>query len=285
MPPEFSLPRSSVQVIEHDQARYRLLLAWPHEPPPPAGYPIVYLLDADIAFATTVEMIRQRSRRPDATGVPPTVVAGLGLVVERPEDKTRRTFDFTPAGLVLPEGEPAQNVAPVTGGGGRFRAWLTGDVRTIAEDGLRIDASRRTLFGHSLGGFFVLNTLFAQPSAFSTFVAASPSIWWDADGVMARADQFARTATGPAPGVLLTAGEYEQTLAPWQPASAFTESVRDRRDRRRMVDHVVELAHRLAPLNALGGAVECVQMPGEDHASVVPLTLSHALRFGPGMLR
>lgn len=282
--PEFTLPRTSVQVVEHDGARYRIFTAWPQEPAPPAGYPIVYLLDADAAFGTLVETIRMRSRRPDATGVPPSLVVGVSLVVDQAGDKARRTRDFTPRGLMPPAGEWPADATPETGGADIFLSFLVNDVRRMIEGAYDIDASRRTIVGHSLGGFFVLHALFSRPSSFATFVAASPSIWWDVAGVMARAGALAQSAAAPAPRVLLTAGEYEQALAPWQPVSALTDDVRARRDRRRMVDHVMDLAQRLAPLAGRGGAVDCVLMPGEDHASVVPLTISRAVRFGLGRI-
>lgn len=284
--PEFSLPRTSVEVLTHADGRYHLQLAWPQEPPPDTGYPIVYLLDAEIGFGTMVESIRQRSRRPDATGVPPSVVAGISLVVDRPEDKARRTFDFTPQGLEPPAGEWPRGAAPATGGAEAFLGWLTTAVRQRAEHGRAIDAGRRTIFGHSLGGLFVLHALSAAPAAFRTFVAASPSIWWDVAGVRARADRLAQAVPPPAPRVLLTAGSHEQTLAPWQSAavSASSNDVRDRRDRRRMVDHVLDLGQRLSALRTRGGAVEALVFEGEDHASVVPLTINRALRFGPGLI-
>lgn len=281
--PEFALPRTSVEIVEHGGLRYRLLLAWPAEAAPPAGYPVVYLLDADTSFGTMVETIRQRSRRADATGVPPTVVAGISPIVDV-GDKGRRTRDFTPPGLVPPAGEWDAGDLPETGGGDRFLALLTGELRQRAEQTFAIDPERRTLFGHSLGGFFALHVLFSQPGSFRTFVAASPSIWWDVEGVMTRADRLAASNLEPAPRVLLTAGSHEQTIAPWQPASRFTEEVSARRERRRMVGHVLELGERLKPLTARGGAVEAVEFPGEDHASVVPLTISRAARFGPGLL-
>lgn len=281
--PEVTLPRTSVQTLHHAGADYRLLLAWPDEPAPVDGYPIIYALDADATFAMLVSLIRQRSRRPDATGVPPSVVAAIGLAASH-ADRTRRTWDFTPAGLVPPTGEWPSGAEPRTGGAPALLDWLTEEVREVAERRFPIDPARRTIVGHSLAGFFVVDALLESPARFGTFVAASPSLWWDPQGVMGRAARLASSPAAPAPRVLLSVGEYEQDIAPWQPASAFTEGVRARRARRRMVDHVVELAERLAPLGARGGAVECLRLAGEDHASVIPLTLSRAVRFGPGLL-
>lgn len=128
----------------------------------------------------------------------------------------------------------------------------------------------------------MVHVLLNAPEHFETFVAASPSIWWDPDGVMAAADALAHDASRPAPRVLITAGEYEQSPAPWQPSGAMTADAVTRRERRQMVSLVEELGRRVAPIRSRGGAVRTIVFPGEDHASVVPLTINHALRFGPG---
>ncbi|MDR6881146.1 alpha/beta hydrolase-fold protein [Bacillus sp. 3255] len=39
-----------------------------------------------------------------------------------------------------------------------------------------IDRKRQAILGHSLGGLFVLQTLFTRPQTFQTYVAGSPSI-------------------------------------------------------------------------------------------------------------
>lgn len=49
----------------------------------------------------------------------------------------------------------------------------------MVEAVLPIDPDRQSLFGHSFGGLFVLYSLFTRPSAFTTWIAASPSIYWE----------------------------------------------------------------------------------------------------------
>jgi hypothetical protein len=97
---------------------------------------------------------------------------------------------------------------------------------------------------------------------------------------MTAAAEYMAAGHAEMPRVFLSAGEFEQSLAPWQPASRFTDEVAERRARRRMVDHVTQLANRLAPVEGRGGAVHCEIFPGADHASVVTLTISQCLRFG-----
>lgn len=277
--PEVTLPDTVWYEIAHDGATYVVRIAWPDVPPPAGGFPLVCLLDAHVSFATTVESVRARSHRPDATGVPPAVVVGASLAAAR--DRRRRTWDFTPAGLERPNDDEV-TAEIETGGAGAFLDLLETTILPDVERRWPVDGSRRTLIGHSLSAFFVLHVLATRPDLFEAFVAASPSIWWDATGVMTRAEALARDVSRPAPRVLLTAGEYEESPAPWQPPGAWTADALERRRRRRMVSHVEELGRRLAPLRDRGGDVRTLVFPGEDHASVVPLTINQALRFGPG---
>jgi len=157
-------------LVSRSGREYRGFVARPAGPPPPGGFPVLYLLDANATFATVVEAIRLRAPRPEVTGVVPTVVVGIGYPVEGPYDRVRRTLDFTPPG----------SAQPGTGGADDFLAFLTRELAPEVERSTGADPARRILFGHSLGGFFVLRTLFTAPGAFRGYVAASPSTWWDA---------------------------------------------------------------------------------------------------------
>ena len=51
-------------------------------------------------------------------------------------------------------------------------------VQALSAQGAPLNLARATLFGHSLGGLFVLETLRADPTLFARWVAVSPSLWW-----------------------------------------------------------------------------------------------------------
>lgn len=276
--PEVTLPDTTWRTLSHADASYVLKVAWPSTPPPTTGFPVIYLLDGHVSFATTVECLRARSHRPDATAVPPAIVVGLSL--DPPRDRQRRTWDFTPANLLPPDDDEVPTGTSI-GGADAFLGFLEADVMRPVEHEWPVDPKRRTLLGHSLSGFFVLHALFSRPGLCDAYVAASPSIWWDPSGVLQRASALA-ASQGPAPRVLLAAGEFEEAPAPWQPPGSWTAEAIERRRRRQMVSHVTGLGHTLAPLAQRGGAVRTLVFPGEDHASVVPLTINQALRFGPG---
>ena len=86
---------------------------------------------------------------------------------------------------------------------------------------------RKVLFGHSFGGLFTLYSLFTQPGVFDTYVAASPSLWFN-DGVILEYEEVflqrkgegnaeAKTETGDsdgktAPKLYITGGTAEEDL-------------------------------------------------------------------------
>src|SRR3546814_5939847 len=77
------------------------------------------------------------------------------------------------------------------------------------------DVCSSDLYGHSLGGLFALHMLYTRPGAFRTIIAASPSIWWDNQAILAEERAWrTRVEQGAAPTrgtrLLLIAGEREE---------------------------------------------------------------------------
>src|SRR5690606_6559257 len=95
-----------------------------------------------------------------------------------------------------------------------------------------IDESRQTLYGHSYGGLFVLHALRTQPGAFQRYVAASPSLWWNAPFVtqsMLSLDTAPCCATDPVK-LYLMVGEAEKPRFSGAPQRATAGDLRDLAD-------------------------------------------------------
>jgi hypothetical protein len=97
------------------QREYHIMVSRPiGNPPSPSGYPVIYMLDANAAFATMAEAVGLRSRRPEVTGIVPSVVVGIGYATDEPFDPVARTYDCTPPAAVLklpprPDGTVAED--------------------------------------------------------------------------------------------------------------------------------------------------------------------------------
>ncbi|SMF73728.1 hypothetical protein SAMN05661091_1001 [Paenibacillus uliginis N3/975] len=176
---EFSIPGTQVWNVQSNRTGrwYRISIAKPVEPPPEEGYPVLYTLDANASFGSLAESIRMQSRRPH--GISPALIVGIGYDSDNPIVTNERFYDYTvhadetelPA---RPDGSPW----PKTGGAEEFLTFIEEELKPKVEECFSIDHSRQSLFGHSLGGFLSLYSLFTRCGTFQRYIAASPSVWW-----------------------------------------------------------------------------------------------------------
>ena len=141
----------------------------------------------------------------------------------------------------------------------------------------RPEASRERsiLFGHSLGGLFVSYALLTRPGAFASYLAISPSLWWDGFSVLRHLPAFGERlkALSAPPNVLIAVGSQEQDR-PAEVDPALGVSLADMQAlvvAARMVDAAAEFATKLS---ASGLAdVRHVAFAGESHMNCVPAAM------------
>jgi len=260
---------------------YRIFVAKPRMPPPKAGYALIFVTDAGLTFAPTAT---QNAMFGFDGGPAGAVVVGVGYPAAI-ESMTLRLRDLTPPtplSRIIPQpGQPPPK-AENYGGAEAFLGFLTEELRPRIADAYPVNLADQTLYGHSLGGLFALGVLFEKPETFRTYVASSPSIWWNRRAVLKREPAFARRvgAGEIAPRVLVTIGALEQTAGPTPPAGITRSQAMRLLKRARMVDNARELGARLAALKGAPGYVaRFAEFADEDHMSVVPASLSRMLTF------
>lgn len=151
-----------------DGSRYRLFRAIPKSPPPPDGWPVLWLTDGNAYFdRIEAELLSE---------FPGLMIVGVGYDTDLPFLVEARARDYTPPPLRPDPRKPER----ILGGADVFLDRVKGPLRKLAEHGLRIDPKRRTLAGHSYGGLFAIYAR-GQKSGFSRYCAASPSLWLDPD--------------------------------------------------------------------------------------------------------
>lgn len=242
------------------------MVAKPAAPPPPSGYPVIYLLDGNAVFGTAVEAMRAQGARPEKTGAEPAVIVGIGYPTDAPF-AAERYYDFTlPVSVEELPVRPNGAAWPEHGGAESFLAFLEEELKPQIEAEFRIDSGRRTIVGHSLGGLFVLHALFTTPSSFRTYVAGSPSIHWNKRLLLEEERQFVARLDAQSSvvdiGVLLAVGELEQG------------------HKSGMNDNARQLFERLSALESRGVRAQFKEFEGEGHVSVLPALISRAVRFG-----
>jgi len=146
-----------------EERRLQIQLPKEYKPGSTEKYQVLYLLDGEWN-AELFEQVQAWSRQWGFT--PPIIM--VGVVNVYPNNQNQRFRDLTPT-------SGGQNGA---GGGPKLLAFLKDELipyinKTYPSNGSNI------LWGHSLGGLFVLYTLFAEPQLFDAYISADPSVWWD----------------------------------------------------------------------------------------------------------
>lgn len=135
-------------------------------------YPVVYLLDGSGHFRSVSGMIYQLSTTNGNKVLPEMIVVGI--------PNTDRMRDLTPT-----------HVDGTSGGGTAFLDFIENEVIPHVE--ATYPASQyRTFIGHSLGGLMAIETLITRPEVFQNYIAIDPSLWWDEQSVLHRAEAALR---------------------------------------------------------------------------------------------
>lgn len=290
-PPARALPSvrprqtETVSLKSAEGLDYRIFLSAPEGPPPAGGFPVIYVLDANAWFGLAAEVTRLYELEGG-----PAIVVGIGYPVNSLYAPQRRGQDFTLGAPV--GGETAAYAGTTFGGADAFLKFLRGPLRDTIGNKYPIDRARQSLFGHSLGGYFVLHVLLTQPDSFHAYTAASPAIWWDPARLAAEEKIVAARPAAARPPVLVTVGGAEQKLGPADeklfrrmhaanPAAFGGKGIEDilagmRKEMSEsgMVDHARSQAERL---RAMGFPVDFTLYEEENHRSSVPPALMRSM--------
>lgn len=288
-----------------NQRPYSISIALPLVAAPEKGYRVLYVLDGYWYFGSAMEAVRKNA--------PDVVVVGVGY----PDDESyiQNVLERHPSLPVWFKAEPAFRsavflerfydlslpasddvlasdlrtygtvlAAKDVGGLNDFLKVLETEIKPRVAAMAPIDSSNQAIFGHSLGGLAVLHALFVAPSAFRTFIAASPSIWWSKEAVLGGEGKFAdAVCAGTAkPRVLVTMGSEEQTADPKVAARFSLDSAEfvTQVGRHRMVDNARELTERLKALSGSGDfEIEYAVFPAQSHGIAPWPALGRAVSF------
>ena len=266
--------------------RYRIQIALPLAPPPPQGFKVLYVLDGDGYFGGYAAAVRLRAM---AHEIEPAVVVGIGypdaerdflvamqrrnldLTPAQPDDATQATMPASGAGV------------PEYGGADAFLRVIETEIKPRVRAVVATEPGQDILFGHSLGGLFVLHALFTQPASFRTYLALSPSIWWSRrailDGEAAFAARVADRSVAPRLYIAVGGGEQSVPPPPYPPGMT-RQLVESMVGRAAMVDNARGLGGRLGALDgAPGWEVRTTVYDGESHLSVAWRALNAFLDF------
>lgn len=272
-----TIPESCVFDLEGADATFRISVGWPEGEPTAEGWPIVLLLDGNRYFPVGCMSARTQARRPVLTHVDPALIVGVDHIAggDRTAQRLWHLTPKAPAERLKPR--PNGQAWPPTGGASILRDFLVEVLLPRLRKDWKIDDSRISLFGHSLGGMFTLDCLIDQPDLFHSYIISSPSLWF-ADGIMF--DRLAQlpaalARSGARPKVQLSVGSLEQTVPVERQAGvgpAYVAWVAGNQ----MVDHAHRLAAALAEIPQIDLKFRVFE--DETHITAAPIALSQGLR-------
>ncbi|MFO7526394.1 MAG: alpha/beta hydrolase-fold protein [Ignavibacteriaceae bacterium] len=138
------------------------------------SYPAIFLLDGDIAFPMAWSVVRYLQY---AEHVPDVLIIGIGyggLMKSNVPNKRSRDYSISTISGIAE-----------SNGGELFLQFLKNELIPFISSNFRMDKSNMTLSGHSLGGLFVLYTLFKEPELFSNYISSSPYTYYDLETLLA----------------------------------------------------------------------------------------------------
>jgi len=135
-----------------------------------ASYPVLYVLDAEANFNTTVDILIQLSKTTTLPVFSQTIVVGIGNI-------WLRDRDYTPTHIISSPLVDSMT-AKQSGGGEKFTSFVESELIPYINSHYPVSA-KRVLIGHSLGGLTVMNILLNHKKLFNGYAAIDPSMWWD----------------------------------------------------------------------------------------------------------
>ncbi|MDT9600198.1 alpha/beta hydrolase [Sphingosinicella rhizophila] len=237
------------------------------------SYPLLVMLDADVAFGTVYETMMlnamwsqaplERERQP----VPEYIVVGISLP-DRAEKPFRRNFEYMPgedgtAAFDLPR-RYMERVSQwlgqeiKLGGAPIFQKVLAEEIIPAVEQHYRVSPDGRILLGASAGGSFCCYTLFSRPELFAYYVIVSPGI--GSTTIFDLEAAWAESHDDLDAGVYLSAGLDEVGDALMIPSST------------------IRLAEQLSARRYKSLRLHHMMFPDANHVDTVAPTLARALK-------
>jgi predicted alpha/beta superfamily hydrolase len=133
---------------------------------PNKKYPVVYVTDGYWDFQ---KMVAIRAVLMTDKVVPEFIIVGLGYAGERLDYHRLRLHDLLPVQVRNSE---------ETGHAAKFLETIESQIIPLVEREYRADPSYRVLAGASAGGLFTLYAMYAKPTLFNAWLAATPAIFF-----------------------------------------------------------------------------------------------------------
>lgn len=256
---------------------YLIQIALPEAPPPPEGYPVLYVLDGNAYWPLMRAARAALTRDTPSTPARSLLIVGVGYRGVERFAVNARAQDYTSTAPHTPDSGNGRSY----GGAGNFLQFIEQQLKPAIAARYDVNDTAQSILGHSLGGLFVLHVLFTRPDTFANYLAIAPSIWWNDRYILRELAAFAERNEAPqaAAGVagscvLIGAGALAQTPRPEERGTLQAKQLKARN----MVDNARMLAWRLRQLRP-DMTTQFVTFPGARHGTVMRPAAPRVLKF------
>jgi predicted alpha/beta superfamily hydrolase len=201
-------------------------------------YPSIYVLDGDILFGTTKEVVHALAV---SEVIEDHVVVGIGYDTNKVEE----IFAFR-AAEYDPHGEDNED----------FKLFLMDELIPFIEANYDVRSSDRTLLGHSYSAEFSLDFMFEYPEVFSRIVAGSPEVGINNKELFDVEKAFAQGGGDLAVNLYIGVGGEEEYI----------------------IGDIAEFVGNLENSQYQSLALEYEIVEGEGHNQMIPFVISKGIR-------
>lgn len=205
------------------------------------SYPIIYLLDGSmkedfIHVSGLVQFFNLMYAMPE------TIVVGIANI-DRKRDFTFHT-----------DLKDLQKDYPTTGHSDKFINFLEKELKPYIES--QFKTTDTYLFGQSLGGLLATEILLKKPEMFNNYFIISPSLWWDDESLLKKANQLLSKSSDTKKFIYVSVGKGEHKV---------------------MVKDAEDLYAILKKSNKKNWRVEYKMMDLDNHATILHRSLYEGL--------
>ncbi len=252
-----TLPDTDVRVFKSKITgrKYRIYVSLPMgysaEAAGPEGYPVVYLLDGNWHFPTTMGIARFLSPSGE---LPDMIIVGIGYPTDDDAElETLRQTDLLPGVGADP-----------------FLAFIQEELMPYIDRTYLTNPQDRTLVGHSYGGLFTLYALFTATDTFQRYIALSPALFyhpdWNGQRLIFDLEEAYAGGHGALPVELfLSVGETELEELSWGNVTLW------------MVSNLIEFNDVLESREYEGLALEMRIVDEAFHCAALPIGVTYGL--------
>jgi len=202
-------------------------------------YPVLYVLDGDIAFGMAASIARYLQI---GENIPELIIVGIGYgsLDKSAGEKRRRDYRPTQAG-------DAEN----------FLNFLEEELLPFIDNNYRTVPGERAINGYSIGGLFGLYTLFTKPEIFNRYIIGSPSLTWDNYSIYNFEESSSEKIGEKKIGLFISVGSEESDEKYFEPIDGLVTQIQER--------------------NYTGVTLEAKVFDGSTHLMGPPESLTHGL--------